>query len=229
MLHLWSLAIEEQFYFVWPILLLVGLRFFRSRKWLIASILLVALVSIFDMAFLYRPGLMDTSRIYYGTDTRVFAILIGAALAVCLPSQSLIGQPFNNKRSQTTLDIAGTIGVVSLLWLFWKVNEYDEFLYPVGMVIQCIATVAIVIAAAHPFTWLSRILGCKLLRWLGIRSYGIYIWHYPILMLTFTSTKASEGQSFTQIVIQILVTLIIADFSWRFVEKPILNKIRSNT
>ncbi|WP_090926695.1 acyltransferase family protein [Salibacterium qingdaonense] len=193
----------------------IGTSFRPKRKFLIVLILVGALVSALEMAVLYQPGLLDTSRVYFGTDTRALALLIGAALVLFLPTQMFTGRMADNKRLLLTLDIGGTMGLVSLCWLMWQANQYDPFLYRGGMVLQCIA------AAVHPSSWITRIMGCRPLRWLGIRSYGIYIWHYPILVLTFPAAVTEGWQSIPRIFIQIAVILLIASFSWRFIEKPI--------
>ncbi|WP_051302271.1 acyltransferase family protein [Salibacterium aidingense] len=221
LLHLWSLAVEEQFYLVWPFFLLLGLRFIPKRKFLFLLILVGAFVSALEMAVIYQPGLMDTSRVYFGTDTRAFALLIGAALALYLPSQMVTENMADNKRLRLTLNIMGTTGLVSLCWMMGQTNQYEAFLYRGGMVLQCIAAAAVIAAAVHPSTWISRIMGCSLLRWLGVRSYGIYIWHYPVLVLTFPAAAAEGWYSIPRITIQITVILLIASLSWRFIEKPI--------
>ncbi|MEC0091183.1 acyltransferase family protein [Paenibacillus macquariensis] len=219
LLHYWSLAVEEQFYLVWPVLLLLGLRFVRKRRLLIGFILIGALVSALVMAFLYQPGLMDTSRVYYGTDTRAFALLIGALLAVYLPSQMFEGKIADNKCLRISLDIIGTIGFAILYWMIWQTNQYAAFLYRGGMVLQCIVAATVIAAAIHPSTWISKILGGKLLRWFGVRSYAIYLWHYPILVFFFPG--AGGGNSIVHILIQIGMTLLFASISWRFIEQPI--------
>ncbi|SFQ43041.1 hypothetical protein SAMN05518683_1451, partial [Salibacterium halotolerans] len=152
------------------------------------------------------------------------SLLIGAALALCLPSHKLTGHIANYKPLRFALDIVGIAGVMCLIWMFGQVNQYETFLYRGGMVIQCIATTAIIAAAVHPSTWIGRMLGFRPLRWLGVRSYGIYIWHYPILVLTFSAT-AAENLSILQIIIQLAAVLVIAAVSWRFVEKPIRYKV----
>jgi len=219
LLHFWSLAIEEQFYLVWPILLLLGLRFVPNRKLLIGFILVGTLASALGMAYLYQPGLMDTSRVYFGTDTRAFALLIGATLAFCLPSKMFEGRAANNQYLPISLDIVGGISFAILFWLIWQTNQYEAFLYRGGMVLQCIASAVVVAAAVHPSTWITRILGCRMFQWLGVRSYGIYIWHYPVIVLFF---PLSDGEnSILHILIQIGITLLIASISWRFIEQPI--------
>ncbi|WP_196426567.1 acyltransferase family protein [Lysinibacillus cavernae] len=219
LLHFWSLAIEEQFYLFWPFLLLLGLRFVHNRKLFIGFILVGTLASALGMAYLYQPGLMDTSRVYFGTDTRAFALLIGAALALCFPSKMFEGNVANNKYLRISLDIVGGISCAILFWMIWQTNQYEAFLYRGGMVLQCITSAVVVAAAVHPSTWITRILGCRLLQWLGVRSYGIYIWHYPVLVLFFPLSGGEN--SIPHILIQIGITLLVASISWRFIEQPI--------
>lgn len=219
LLHYWSLAVEEQFYLVWPLLVLLGLRFVHKRKLLIGFILIGALASALVMAFLYQPGLMDTSRVYFGTDTRAFALLIGATLALCLPSQMFTAKIADNKAFRISMDILGAAGLAILSWMIWQTNQYEAFLYRGGMLLQCIAAASVIVAAVHPSTWISRVLGCKLLRWFGVRSYGIYLWHYPILVLFFP--VSGEGNAILHNIIQIVMILLIASISWRFIEQPI--------
>lgn len=219
LLHFWSLAVEEQFYLVWPVLLLLGLRFVHKRKYLLGLILLGVFASALEMAFLHQPGLMDTSRVYYGTDTRAFALLIGAALALCVPSQMFKGEIAYNKCLRVSFDAIGATCLALLIWMFWQTNQYEAFLYRGGMVLQSLATAGVVAAAVHPSTWISRILGCKLLRWFGVRSYGIYLWHYPILVLFIPMLKGEN--SFAHIFLQIVAILLVASISWRFIEQPI--------
>ncbi|MED3551842.1 acyltransferase [Cytobacillus praedii] len=220
LLHYWSLAVEEQFYLAWPVLLLMGLRFIHKRKLHIGLILICAFASALGMALIYQPGLMDTSRVYFGTDTRAFALLMGAALAFCLPSQMFTGKITDNKFLRTSLDIIGASGLAILVWMIWQTNQYEAFLYRGGTVLQCVAAVSVIAAAVHPTTWISRVLGCKLMRWFGVRSYGIYLWHYPILVL-FLPLSGGE-YSIVRIFIQIVSILLIASISWRFLEQPIL-------
>lgn len=218
--HFWSLAVEEQFYLVWPFFLLLGLRFVQSRKLIIGCILVCAVASALRMAYLYQPGLMDTSRVYFGTDTRAFALLIGATVAFFLPSRLFEGEIANNRGLRIFLDVVGGISIAFLFWTIGKTNLYEVFLYRGGMVLQCIASAAVLAGAIHPSTWISRILGFKPLRWLGIRSYGIYLWHYPVLFLFFPVSGGDK--SFTHTCMQIGITLIVASISWRFIEQPIL-------
>jgi peptidoglycan/LPS O-acetylase OafA/YrhL len=221
--HLWSLSIEEQFYVLWPWLLLLGVHFVRERRRsvpvrprLAAWTLLLALVSALEMAILFRPT-FDPSRIYYGTDTRAFGLLLGAALAMVWPSRSLTRAV--GARAGDILDVVGVLGLVVIGVLVWRTNEYSAFMYRGGMVLLSLATVMVLAALTHPATRLGRALGWGPLRWVGVRSYGLYLWHAPIIVLT-TPTANREVQPL-RAVLQVLASVAVAGLSWRFVEEPI--------
>lgn len=215
--HLWSLAVEEQFYLIWPLLLALGLKFLPKRINLAGWILSLAAISALLMAVLYEPG-SDPSRVYYGTDTRIFALLIGASLAIVWPSAKLKARVSNQAR--TVLDVVG-VGTLFLLgWMIWHTNEYQPFLYRGGMVLIAIITALLIAVLAHPASRLAIILGCKPLRWLGKRSYGLYLWHFPVIILS-TSQVSTTEPSIIKSIIQVAVSLLLAELSWRYVEQPI--------
>lgn len=215
--HLWSLSIEGQFYILWPIVLIIVMKIARQRGRLIAWILACAAVSALAMALIYVPG-TDPSRVYYGTDTRVFALLIGAALAIAWPSQKL-----NDKVSepaQRMLDIVGGVGLILLLVLFNQVNEFDDLLYRGGFLIISLIAAVVIAVLAHPASRLGAIVGCKPLRWIGVRSYSLYIWHFPVIILSSPNVNTEES-SILRIIIQVAVSFLLASLSYKYVEEPI--------
>jgi peptidoglycan/LPS O-acetylase OafA/YrhL len=214
--HLWSLAIEEQFYLVWPWLLFLGVRFVHSRRALAGIALVGAGLSALEMALLWHPG-VDPTRVYDGTDTRAFALLIGAALAFVWPSRPRRDQLI--RWNPRLLDGLGLAGLIAVAVMIGSVGEYSAFLYRGGLVLLSVATAAIVAAVVHPGGILGRVLGMRPLRWLGVRSYGIYLWHYPIIVLT-TPTLA-RGVSVFRSSLQVAAALAVAGLSWRYVENPI--------
>jgi peptidoglycan/LPS O-acetylase OafA/YrhL len=213
--HLWSLAVEEQFYLAWPLLLILALRFVHRRWLLVGLVIAGALASAWAMAALFQPG-SDPTRVYEGTDTRAFQLLIGASLAIVWPSRRLTGSLAALRRRG--LDALGGLGLAVIVVMVMDTNEYQTFLYRGGMVILSVATVAVIAALAHPAALLGRILGAPPLRWIGVRSYGIYLWHYPIIVLT-TPVDSTPGPLLA--LLQLGATLAVAGLSWRFVEEPI--------
>ncbi len=225
--HIWSLGVEEQFYILWPWMLLAGLALFgrptperrgrrsRLQPRLAVATLVLALVSIILMVILFEPG-ADSTRAYEGTDTRAFGLLIGAALAMVWPSRRLVGKV--NARAKGTLDLVGGIGLVGILILIATTDEFSPFIYRGGLVILSVATAMVVASVAHPSSRIGRVLGVAPLRWIGVRSYGIYLWQSPIILLT---TPALAPFSLPRAVLQVGATFLIAALSWKFVEDPV--------
>jgi peptidoglycan/LPS O-acetylase OafA/YrhL len=222
--HLWSLAIEEQFYIVWPFLLLIGVKLVREtplpsgvRPRLAVVTLALALLSAILMAVVYRPSL-DPSRVYYGTDTRAFELLFGAALAMVWPSRKLSSRIGAGARN--TLDALGVAGLVAIALMIWRTDQYSAFLYRGGFVLLSVATVLVVAALAHPASRLGPVLGWKPLRWIGVRSYGIYLWHFPVIVLTTPGGIANGAEPLREL-LQFAAIVAIAALSWRYVEEPV--------
>lgn len=217
--HYWSLAVEEQFYLLWPLLLAIGMRFVPQRGKLTGLILAGAAVSALLMALLYVPG-TDPSRVYYGSDTRVFGLLIGAALAVVWPSAKLSESVSRGARA--ALNIGGAGALAALLCMIWKTQEYDAFVYRGGLVLLSVVSAILVASLAHPASGVARILAAKPLRWLGVRTYGIYLWHFPVIALTSPAVD-TEGVNVWRAVLQVAASIALASLSWKYVEQPILS------
>src|SRR5271165_2381036 len=226
--HLWSLAVEEQFYLIWPWLVLLGLwllaRRGRPRYWMAAATVALAAASAVEMAVLYRPG-FDPTRVYEGTDTRAFGLLLGAALAMAWPTRRKAPLP---RAAKWPLDVAGVAGLAVIGVLVWRTNQYSPFMFRGGLVLLSLATVLVVAAVATPGSLLGRALGCGPLRWLGVRSYGIYLWHYPVIVLT-APALISGGMSVTRAVITAAACVAIATASWKYVEEPVRRGISRPT
>ncbi len=219
--HLWSLSIEEQFYLLWPFILLAGVRLFPAatgslRSRLGGAILGLAVASAVLMAALYDPH-ADPSRVYYGTDTRALELLFGAALATVWPSRHLL--PGIAPSARRILDGAGAAGLVLMGVMIWRTGQFSPFLYRGGFVVLSLGTLLALAALAHPAARLGSIVGCAPLRWIGERSYGIYLWHFPIIVLT-TPTGA-DVTSLWRNVAQVAATFAVAALSWKYVEQPI--------
>ena len=206
---------EEQFYLIWPWLLLVGLKYVKTRRMLCYLALAGAAASAIEMAVLWQPG-VDPTRVYDGTDTRAFGLLIGAALAFVLPSRP--PRELVRRIKPIYVELLGFTGLAVIITMVATVGQYSPFLYRGGMVILSVATAAVVATVVYPGTMIGRVLGMRPLRWTGVRSYGIYLWHYPIIVLT---TPLLARSSLTRSALQIAATFPVAALSWRFVEDPI--------
>jgi peptidoglycan/LPS O-acetylase OafA/YrhL len=238
--HLWSLAVEEQFYLIWPIVLTVGLGFGakRLRRQRVLTVALVgAAASALAMALMYTPG-VDPSRVYFGTDTRATGLLCGAALAFLwspgdkyrpaearhqrlrLPDRGR----FRRRWGWTTpllLDVLSIAALGGLIWFFLHLGEFEPFLYRGGLALVGLTTLAAIMAVVHPYAHVgSYLLGSAPMRWLGVRSYGIYLWHWPVFMVTRPELDVPFG-GLPLLVLRLGITIVLADLSYRFVETPI--------
>ena len=208
--HLWSLAVEEQFYLFWPILLVPGLVLL-GRKRLPMLIIAGIAASAALMWMLYNPN-SDPSRVYYGTDTRAFLLLMGVLLALVWPAIERL------RRAVPLLELLGVAALVGTVLLFLKMQDFNPTLYRGGDLAAAFCFVVLIAAVAHPKTGLGPALGIAPLRWIGERSYGIYLWHLPIILL-FAGVNARPGPA--TLVGEAAIVIAAAALSFRFVEEPI--------
>ena len=213
--QLWSLAVEEQFYLLWPLLLLFVLRTFKSKRYapLIATSVLVAVSSLW-MAALFSPE-TDPLRVYYGTDTRAAGFLVGALLAMVWAPGTL-----SQGSGRGTSELLGWIGLLALMFFYTKFNEFQPFLYRGGILLTALASALLIVGAAAPGTLLGRLLETPALRWIGSRSYSIYLWHWPVFILTrpgfdldLPALPVRAGQ--------VIITFALAELSYRWIETPV--------
>ena len=214
--HLWSLAIEEQFYLVWPLILWFVIARLTGRAARVAAALAGAAASALVMALQYTPG-GDPSAVYYGTDTHASALLIGAALALACPVQALVSIPAAQTRR---LDVAGIAGLVVLAWATGHFSGRDPVVYPVGLLLAALGAGALVAAAACQGV-IAALTSWGPLRSVGIRSYGIYLWHWPVIALS-AALAGPESTSPWLWLAETGATIALASASWRFIETPVI-------
>jgi peptidoglycan/LPS O-acetylase OafA/YrhL/lysophospholipase L1-like esterase len=215
--HLWSLAVEEQFYLLWPLLLALGLRYL-PRRGLALTIAGAAACSAVAMATLYHPR-ADPSRVYFGTDTHALGLLLGAALALYLPPERLAAHP--RARTRRLLDAAGALTAAAVAAGIVGLHQLGAVTYRGGLGLVAVATAGLIIVAACPATRTARILGLRPLRWVGARSYALYLWHWPVLVLARHALGPTAAARASARVGTAALALGLAAVSWTLVEHPI--------
>ena len=221
--HLWSLSVEEQFYVLWPVIFSVGFALLGGRskhatirrfRWIVV---VGAVASIAWMAYLFVP-FEDPSRVYYGTDTRAGGILIGIALATAwmpwrLPTKI-------TPRHTLVLKIIGWSALAGLFLILWRLSEFSPWLYRGGLAVTSILTAVVIAVIAHPAGGFGKALSNPVMNWIGTRSYGIYLWHWPIFMITRPGFDVPWNSPVT-FAVRLALTFTIAELSYRYVESPI--------
>ena len=221
--HCWSLAIETQFYLIYPLILLGIYKLVKSREegrakrgLLFAGVtLMLALISVILMIVLFDPQ-QDASRVYYGTDTRAFSLLFGALLAILWDYRMV-----PRRLSASVNMVLGSVSFAVLLVMTIAINGSSNFWYRGGQFVGTILTVLVIYAVSGRKTLLSRLLSHPVLKWIGDRSYSIYLWHYPIILLISKGIKASWWIT----LIELVLSVVLAELSYRFIETPIRHGI----
>jgi peptidoglycan/LPS O-acetylase OafA/YrhL len=249
--HLWSLAVEEQFYLIWPLIMIAILRRGRAHlprvaMWLVGFAVLMAVVS----AVLFVPGDIDSvctaensrgywqiagrcisinDTLYLNTFTRAGGIMLGAAFAMVWRPIAIMRGPLRTKGRQ--LDVVALVGIVILAVVIWKIHladpaltmltgsRFDPWLFRGGLFVTGIATLMVVAAVTHSRAITGRLLGNPILSWVGTRSYGLYLYHWPIYQII--RQEAGIKMSLTQFIVAMVITVPITEVSYRLVEMPI--------
>lgn len=219
--HLWSLSVEEQFYLIWPVFALLLMRS-GGRPLVRRLALVLAIASTVWMAVLsIRNGYpvdADPSRAYFGTDSHSMGLLVGAALATMWRPGRLSTQV--PRGAQLIITGIGVASLAAVIGFYLFVGEFTPWLYRGGFLALAFFTTALIAAVTHPASFLGPALGTGILRYIGRRSYGIYLWHWPIFMVTRPGIDVEWSEPVT-FVVRIALTLVIAELSYRLVEMPI--------
>lgn len=220
--HLWSLAIEEQFYIVWPLLLLIVMRHVGQRALFVLAAALALLSSGWMVYLSIRHGYpqsQDPSRIYLGTDTHAMGLFFGAALAAAWNPWGSSAARTENTRVAIS-DFLGVLCFSALLWAMLFVTEYDPALYQGGFLWVGLLSVALVYAASQQDGVLRRWLSIRPLAWIGQRSYGLYLWHWPVFALLRPEFELTD-QPLVQATIRLVLTGLLTELSYRLIENPV--------
>lgn len=226
--HTWSLAVELQFYLIWPIILLAVLKYFGKKN--IARIaLIIAMISGTTLFFvslqLDQANAKQISHIYFGTDTHSLGLFLGSALAVSWIPQNLSANI--EKRAQDVIDAIGVVGLLGLISTFLFIDQSNANLYRIAFPLAGIFGCLVIISLVHPASRFAPLISTAPFRWIGQRSYGIYIWHWVIFQVTRPSVDLS-GQTWALYLARVLLVLALADISLRWVEIPFRQRLVQN-
>jgi peptidoglycan/LPS O-acetylase OafA/YrhL len=218
--HTWSLAVEAQFYLVWPLVLLFVLRYFGKKN--ISFVALAIALASGIALFLYSVQIdikeSAVSHVYFGTDTHSIGLFLGAALAVSWKPQNLTKEI--SKRAQDFVDLIGVFGFLGLLSAFLFINESDPTLYRIAFPLTALFGCATLISVIHPASRFAPILSTRPALWIGERSYGIYLWHWIVFQLTRPSIDL-VGDDWALYSLRVLIVFALADISYRYIETPV--------
>ncbi|SCS54075.1 acyltransferase family protein [Staphylococcus caeli] len=214
--HLWSLAIEEQFYICFPIVIVVLLLTVKKYRNISLIFWIVSLISLAFMIYIAQPH-MHHSRVYFGTDTRLQTMLLGVILAFIWPPFKLKENP--NKALRTIIDSMGGFGMIILLLLFIKVDDNSDWIYNGGFYLISGITLFVIMSAVHPSGYFAKMLGNALFIYIGKRSYSLYLWHFPVI--SFIHSYFVDGQMPIYVyAIDIIFTVVFSEISYRYIETP---------
>jgi peptidoglycan/LPS O-acetylase OafA/YrhL len=219
--HTWSLAVEAQFYLIWPLILLLILRFFGKKRVAIASLSIAAISGIALMVVSFSLDAAEASKVshvYFGTDTHSIGLFLGAALAVSWVPQNFKSEV--SKKAQDFIDGIGVFGFLGILATFLLIDESKPTLYKIAFPLAGIFGAAIITSVVHPASRFAPILQNKVLLWIGERSYAIYLWHWVIFQVTRPKVDLA-GKSWALYSLRILIVFALADISLRYIELPV--------
>lgn len=202
--HMWSLAVEEQFYLVWPIILIVIFAFKKNIKLVIGLLILISV--IYTQYLVFNGG---GNRIYYDTFARIYELLVGAYAAV------LVWQGFKVKRYASVLSY---VSIVVLGVLLVISNDGSSLFFPWGSLLAVLATAVIIVSLDEHENMLKKVLSSRPMRYVGVRAYGIFLYHMPVLVLV---PRFSNYNRVINLIIAVAATFLLAIISFKFVEDPI--------
>ncbi|BDR59240.1 acyltransferase family protein [Xylocopilactobacillus apicola] len=213
--HLWTLSIEGQFYLIWPLVIFLLYKLLKTNGKRSLVVLGLAVLSALEMALLYSSA--NINRVYYGTDTRAFSILLGSALAFVWPVNRL--NPNLKRESRILIDSVGAIAALGMLGMIFTVRDQSSGLYHYGMLIFSALATVLVAVIAHPGASFNRILTTRTGSFLGKISYGIYIYQFPVLIFFESKVKLIAKHPFLYSIVELFIIFVISAFSYYFIEQ----------
>lgn len=218
--HTWSLAVEAQFYLIWPLVLLFILRYFGKKNIPFAALAIALASGVALFAYSIRIDSQESaiSHVYFGTDTHSIGLFLGSALAVSWQPQNLSKEI--SKRAEDFIDFIGVVGLLGLLSTFLFINETDPTLYRIAFPLSALFGCATLVSVVHPASRFAPLLSTRPLMWIGERSYGIYLWHWIVFQLTRPSIDL-VGDDWALYALRILIVFALADISLRYIEIPV--------
>ena len=221
--HLWSLAIEEQFYMIFPLLFLLINRKKKSKdgtyklnKNFLYVVLGLILVSLIAHILLF--DINNISRIYFGTDTRAFSLLIGVVGAILYPMEKLHAKV--TPQQNIMYSVVSLVSIATLITVMIYTSEYNTWLYRGGFLLVAILGLIVIISSGKQHTLMSRLLSFKPVVFIGKISYSLYLWHFPVLVLT-TPVSEIGNPNIIFVILRVILTFVLASASYVFVETPI--------
>ena len=221
--HLWSLAIEEQFYMIFPLLFLLVNRKKKSKdgtyklnKNFLYVVLGLILVSLIAHILLF--DINNISRIYFGTDTRAFSLLVGVVGAILYPMERLHAKV--TPQQNMIYSVVSLVSIATLITVMIYTSEYNTLLYRGGFLLVAILGLIVIISSGKQHTLMSRLLSFKPIVFIGKISYSLYLWHFPVLVLT-TPVSEIGNPNIIFVILRVILTFILATASYVFVETPI--------
>ncbi|MCK0113442.1 acyltransferase family protein [Ornithinimicrobium sp. F0845] len=218
--NFWSLAVEEQFYLLWPLALVVVLAVTRTSRQRIGIALGLALGSALLMAVLFSPG-QDSTRVYYGTDTHLFGLMLGVALAFAWAAPHRLG--LHTRAWRRWRMPAVLTALVVLVVLMSRLTDAHPWTYRGGILLACVATAVLIAGLLESPSGWRRAMELRPLSYLGERSYGIYLWHWPVLMIVAALFPYAEGtlRGYVTLTAALVLTLVLSELCFRYVETPV--------
>ena len=219
--HTWSLAVEAQFYLIWPLILYFILKKFGKKHIPVAALSIAAasgIALLLVSVSIDAANASKVSHVYFGTDTHSIGLFLGAALAV-----SWIPQNFRveiSRKGQNFIDGIGVFGFIGILATFFFIDASNPAMYKIAFPLAGIFGAAIIASIVHPASRFAPVLQNKVLLWIGERSYAIYLWHWVIFQVT-RPTVDLAGQAWALYSLRILIVFALADISLRYVELPV--------